>query len=140
MIALPVDWNPTGPQFPDAFDMADLVVAPNSPDNLFREPTLNRYHVDSASTISDQFSDYIDGICDAICHAIEFWMNTTVMAGIIIIGPVGTVLPGCLVGPPLGSLILASAPLGTLQETRYSMAIADAFGLNWMMKCWRPSR
>ena len=101
MIFLPINWASTGPQFPDAFDPSELVVAPNSPTNLFREPTLNKYHVDTAKDIGKGFADYIDGICEGICDGIDKWMKGASVAGVIINGPVGVVRPGCVLGPPL---------------------------------------
>lgn len=99
--------------------------------NLFRQATLNQYHVDAAKTVGAGFAKFIDGSCDAICSGIEQWLKATAIAGVIINGPVGVVSPGMVQGPPLGPLILAKAPQDTPQETKYSNAIANALGTLW---------
>jgi hypothetical protein len=131
-IQLPVNWAQPGDQYPHAFSLPERMVTPNSPMNLFRESSLNKYHVDSAKTIGDRFAVYIDGICGAICDGIDKWMKMAMMTAVIINGPVGMLLPGGVVGPPLMPLILATAPKKTSQELKYSMAIANSFGALWM--------
>ena len=131
MIKLPMDWSQPGKQYPDAFKPSEIAVAPNSPMNLFRDATLNKYHVDTAKTVGDQFDKYIDGICGAICDAIDKWMKMTMITSALINGPVGMVLPGSVVGPPLMPLIFATAPKNTPQEMKYSNAISNALGTLW---------
>ena len=130
-IQLPTQWRQPGNQYPDAFSPRERMVAPTPPLNLFREATLNKYHVDSARTIGKQFEKYIDGVSGAICKGIGEWMRTATVVGVVIGGPVGVVRPGCLLGPPLMPLILKSAPKKTPQEQKYSRAIAGAFGSAW---------
>ncbi|MDX1607326.1 MAG: hypothetical protein R3202_14130, partial [Candidatus Competibacterales bacterium] len=130
-IALPTDWTAPGVQFSDAFELSELVTAPNPPTNLFREPTLNKYHVDSAKDIGKEFEDYIDGICDGICDGIDKWLKAATVVGVIINGPVGVVAPGNVQGPPLAPLILAKAPTDTPQKSKYSNAIANSLGTAW---------
>lgn len=130
-IALPTEWKAPGEQFSDAFAPSELVAPPNPPTNLFHEPTLNKYHVDTAKDIGKAFEDYIDGICDGICDGIDKWLKMATVVGVIINGPVGVVAPGNVQGPPLGPLILAKAPMNTPQESKYSNAIANAFGTLW---------
>ena len=130
-INLPVDWSQPGEQYSDAFDPSELTAAPNSPMTLFREATLNKYHADSAGTIGDRFATYIEGICGAICDGIDKWMKMAMIAGVIVNGPTGTLLPGGVTGPPLTPLILPTAPMNTSQETKYSNAIAGALGTLW---------
>ena len=132
-IRLPQTWETPGDQYPDAFDASQIAVAPNSPANLFREETLNEYHVDTARTIGDGYQEYIEGITGAICDAIERWMQMTMIAGVIINGPVGMVVPGNVIGPPLMPFILSGAPQNTAMETRYSTAIASAMSQQWQM-------
>jgi hypothetical protein len=132
MIALPQNWSQPNDQFPDAFSPSERVTAPTSPLNLFREATLNKYHTDAARDIGEKFEDYIKGICEATCDGIGSWLEKASVAGVIINGPVGTLVPGNVVGPPLMPLILSGAPVGTPQELKYSMAIATAFGTAWM--------
>jgi len=131
MVRLPMNWPDPGEQYPDAFQASERMVPPSPPMNLFREQTLNKYHVDTAKTIGGQFADYIDGVCGAICAGIDKWMKTSTVASVIINGPVGILTPGGVQGAPLAPLILASAPMGTPQEMKYSNAIASAFGTLW---------
>lgn len=131
-ISLPQKWAKPGNQFDDAFSTAEQIAFPNSPTNLFREATLNKFHVDTAKDIGKAFEEYIDGICDAICDGIGNWMTTTTIAGVMINAVVGIVTPGCVIGPPLGPLILATAPKKTPQQLKYSTAIANAFGNAWL--------
>ena len=115
---LPTQWTmPTSAeavnQFAEAFTDSERMVAPNSPLNLFREMTLNAYHVNTAKVIGKGYEQYIKGVTDAICDAIGKWSLLTVFAGVQINGPVGMVTPGCVLGPPLLPFILASAPKDT---------------------------
>ena len=132
-INLPMDWSQPGDQYPDAFKPSEVATAPNSPMNLFRDATLNKYHVDTAKTIGKQYEKYIDGICGAICDSIDKWMKMTMITSALINGPVGVVLPGSFVGPPLMPLILATAPKSTPQEMKYSNAVASALGTLWQL-------
>lgn len=131
-INLPINWDHPGDQYPDAFHESEKNVPPNPPMNLFQEPTLNKYHVDTARDIGKKFEDYIEGICSAICDGIDKWMKMTPIAGVIINGPVGTLFPGCVTGPPLMPLIFATAPKRTPQELKYSRAISNAIGTLWL--------
>lgn len=130
-INLPMEWSQPGEQYPDAFKPSEVATAPNSPMNLFRDATLNKYHVDTAKTIGKQHEKYIDGICGAICDAIDKWMKMTMITSALINGPVGVVLPGSFVGPPLMPLIFGTAPKNTPQEIKYSNAVASALGTLW---------
>jgi len=129
---LPMDWQDQGDQYDQGFDPSELTVAPNPPDCLFQAATLNKYHVDTAKDAGDKLATYIDGICDAICSGIGNWMSSCAVAGVIINGPVGVMVPGNLTGPPLAGFILPSAPMATAQEIAYSNAIANAFGTAWL--------
>jgi len=130
-IKLPVNWKQPGDQYPEAFQKNERKIAPNPPMTLFKEPTLNKYHVDTAGTIGKKFENYIDGACAAICDGIDKWMKMTAIAGVIINGPTGMLMPGCVIGPVLTPLILATAPKSRPQELKYSKAIAQAFGTLW---------
>ena len=130
-IKLPMDWSQPGDQYADAFAFSERIVAPNVPMNLFREATLNKYHVEAAKTIGEALEKFIDGICGALCQAIDTWMKTTTITGVLINGPVGMLVPGGVIGPPLTPLILAGAPNGTPQEFKFSGAIAMAIGTLW---------
>jgi hypothetical protein len=130
-IALPQQWAQPGSQFPDAFSALERVAPPNSPTNLFREATLNQYHVDGAGEVGKKFEAFLDGVCGATCDGIGNWLTTATIAGVMINGPVGMLMPGNVIGPPLAPLILATAPQSTPQEMKYSNAIASAFGTAW---------
>jgi hypothetical protein len=128
---LPEAWSQPGDQYPDAFKEPEKTVAPAPPDNLLRESSLNKYHVDAAKDIGGKLAKYIDGVAGAICGAIDKWQKMAMFTTAIITGPAGTVPPGSLQGPPLTPLVLAGAPMTTPMEIKYSMAIANAFGTAW---------
>jgi len=143
-IKLPVDWealtdkitDPSAPagrdMYPEAFKPAERTVPPNSPMNLFRESTLNKYHVGTAKEIGEQYEKFIEGVCGAVSSAIGQWMSAASIVGVNIVGPVGILHPGCVVGPPLMPLILSSAPKATPMELKFSMAVANAIGTMWL--------
>ncbi len=132
-IQVPVKWEQPGEQFDDAFSSSEKQVQPNTPMNLLREPTLNKYHVDSAKTIGQKLATYMEGITGAICDAIDKWMKMTSVAALLINGPVGQLLPGCVAGPPLMPFILSCAPMASPQEIKYSKAIATTVSQQWQM-------
>jgi len=131
-IKLPVSFSKPNDQFDDAFSIAEKIAFPNAPTNLFREATLNKFHVGTAKDVGKQFEDYIDGICGAICTSIGTWMSATTMVGVVINAVAGIAPPGCVVGPPLTPLILANGPKKTPQETKYTAVIATVFGTAWL--------
>ena len=131
MVAMPVDWADLGSQFSDAFELSELVTPPNPPTNLFKETTLNKYHVDSAKEIGKSFETYIDGICGAICDAISKWMMMAKFSSIQVAAVCAIGAPGCLTGPDIKSYIEMTAPMKTDQERKYSKAIAKAFSDAW---------
>ena len=132
-VFLPTSWSLPVPglQYEDAFAEMERWVAPNSPLNLFREVTLNAYHVNTAKEIGKGFEKFIKEVCDAICDAITMWTSLALFTGVQINGPVGTLIPGGVLGPPLMPLILMGAPKETPMQIRYSMAIATAIGTAW---------
>jgi hypothetical protein len=130
-IQLPVNWREMGPLYPRAFTPAERLTQSNAPTNLFHEPTLNRYHTGAARTMGQSMERYIDGICAAIADAIAKWMRMASVAALTINGPIGTLLPGGVTGPPLKPFILAKAPRGTEMEEAYSQAIAEAVSDGW---------
>jgi hypothetical protein len=130
-IKIPVDWSQPGDQYPDAFKPTERAVPPPPPTAIFFPATANKYHVDAAKEMSDKLTAYIDGICDAICAAIDNWMKMVMLTGAIINGPVATLIPGGFVSAPLLPLILAKAPKKTPMENRYSLAIANALSTAW---------
>jgi hypothetical protein len=134
-VNLPSDWGEMGSQYPDAFSLSELITAPNQPMNLFLESTLNKYHVDAAKDIGEKFEKYIDGICKAICSAIDTWMKIVKFTSIQVMAVCAIGAPGCMSGPGLKPFILSTAPMKTEQEQKYSKAIASAFDGAW--KSWQ---
>jgi hypothetical protein len=130
-IKIPLYWSSPGSQFNEAFALADRSVATNPPSCLFREATSNKAHVDAAKKMSDEFEAFIDKMCNAICGGIGQWMNSAVISGVMINGPIGVLAPGNVVGPPLAPYILMQAPNNSPQELKYSTSIANAIGEAW---------
>ncbi len=132
-IGIPVDWSAPGAQFSDAFELSELITPPTAPAPpfLFREQSLNKYHVDSATDIGKKFDKYIEGICGAICTGMDMWRMLAKFQNIIIAGPVAVGPPGCLSGPTMESFIMISAPIATPQELKYSKAISKAISDKW---------
>jgi len=134
-IKLPVNWStptgdPAGNHYQNAFKPGELSsIPPPLPPALFVAATANKYHCDTAKEISEKLEKYIDGVCSAICSAWSQWQSTATLTGVIINAV--TAAGGTVVGPPLGPLILASAPMATPQEMKYSKAIANAIGMGW---------
>lgn len=130
-IEIPVQWGDMGPLYPQAFSPAERAAQANPPDSLFHEPTLNRYHTTAARSIGQAMERFIKGVCTAIAGAVDKWMRTASVVSVCINGPVGTLLPGGVIGPPLKPLILAAAPCSTELETEYANAIAEAISSGW---------
>jgi hypothetical protein len=130
-IGLPVKWQtPTGNQYTDAFALSELATAPDAA-SVFLAKSMNKYHVDTQKTVGKGFADFIDGICGAICSGIDQWMKLTSIGGMMINGPVGMVVAGNVVGPPIFPFIFAQAPVNTPQLMKYSKAVAQAFSTAW---------
>ncbi len=132
-IALPVQWESKGVQYPDAFEAPELSTSANSADNLFNEPTLNKYHTQAAGIMGRAYERYIDGICAALAEAIDKWMKTASIVSVALTGTMGTVMPEATTGPELKAMILAKAPRATQKEQAYSLAIATAVSDNWAL-------
>ncbi|MFA6147123.1 MAG: hypothetical protein WC899_02810 [bacterium] len=134
-IKLPMNWQEPGDHYPQGFQAGEAAVPPNVPLNLFREESLNKYHVGSSKDIGKLFETYIEGICGAVHGAVDQWRQMAVISGVIIVGPVASV--GMVVGPPLTPLIMAQGPKGTPKELKYTTAIANALGTAWFP--WQSS-
>jgi hypothetical protein len=130
-IELPMRWQSMGDIFPQAFQPAELHTPANSSECLFHEPTLNKYHTDTAYTLSRNYAIFIDGISAALTRAIEKWMKIASVVSVNVLGPVGTLLTGGVTGPELYPLIMADAPQETESDFKYSRAIAAAVSDNW---------
>ena len=138
-IKLPMDWKDMGTQYKDAFKPEEVAVSPNSPlpPFLFREVSVNKYHVETAKTIGEKFAKFIDHICQAICYSIDMWRLQAKFKDIKIMAVCAIGPPGCLDGPGIGSNI-KNAPMmagGTDQEKKYAAAVADALEKKW--KNWQ---
>lgn len=132
-IRLPTDWRQpqgdAGTAYPKAFKPNELVGVPPIPP-MFVPATPNKYHCDTARDIGNKFSNYIDGICSAICSAWSQWQTAATLTGVIVNAVTAT--GGQVVGPPLFPLIMATAPKAGLMETKFSLAIANAISNGWL--------
>jgi hypothetical protein len=135
-LKVPTGWqqpqgDPQGKQYGDAFKPDEKTSAPDTMvPPLFQPASLNKYHTDTQKKLNQQFGDFIDGMCSAVCSAWSQWQSTASMAGIIVAAV--TASGGQMVGPPLQGLILPSAPKTTPMAIKYSTAIATAIGLGWL--------
>jgi hypothetical protein len=130
-IGLPIEWLNKDICPPDAFTQVERSARANPSDTLFQEPTLNKYHTDSARVTGTIFEEYIDGICAALSSAVSMWMRVASVMAMTTAGPVGTLMPGGVAGPELEPFILAEAPKATPMERQYSRAIARAVSEAW---------
>jgi len=130
-IALPMRWQSMGSLYPDAFSRPELSTSSTPETNLFHEPTRNKYHTQAARILGREYEQYIDHICAAICTAVGRWMQNAGVATAVINGPVASVMPGSVLGPPLKPMIMAEAPQATPSELKYSSAIATAVSNGW---------
>ena len=129
------DWSPPqgpeGKQFVESIKPEDRDV-PEDSARVFRAVSSNRFHVEAATNISKKFEGYIDRLCKSIALGWTTWMAQSTIQGVVIMGPVGTLVPGTVMGPDLGGLILASnPPVDTPQERECTTAVARAFGAGW---------
>ncbi len=134
-IVHPPNWRmpqgDAGKQFSNAFKPEDRNTA-SDPARVFRSASSNKFHTDSARVISGKLEDYLDRMSKAIGTAWGMWMTSSMVAGVMVNGPVAVFSPGCLQGPPLTGLILsAGAPMRSMNESRYTVAIAKAMGTSW---------
>jgi hypothetical protein len=128
-------WAPpqgdAGKQFAQSIKPGDRNVAADD-ERVFRPVSSNRFHVDAAINISQKFEAYLERMCSAIANGWGTWMSESSIQGVVVIGAVGTVLPGTVMGPGLDALIMTSdPPVATPQERQCSMAIARTLGAGW---------
>ncbi|MCS6911715.1 MAG: hypothetical protein RMK29_18190 [Myxococcales bacterium] len=134
-IKVPTDWrqpqgNVAARQYSEAFSAQERAVPPlPMPPALFLAASSNKYHTDTQKKLSDQFTAYIDGICGAICSAWSQWQRAATLVGVSINAM--TASGGQVVGPPWMPLIMASAPMSSPMEVKYSTAIALAIDTGW---------
>lgn len=130
-IALPMKWQSMGELYPQAFRQPELSTPANPSNALFHEPTLNKYHTDTAGIMSGHYATYIDGITTAFSTAIEKWMKMAMVVGVSSMGPLGTWSPNGVNSPDLFPMIMSDAPKDTPSDYKYSHAIAAAVSSNW---------
>jgi hypothetical protein len=130
-VALPMKWQSMGELYPQAFQQPELRTPANPSNALFHEPTLNKYHTDTAGIMSDHYGTFIDGITAAISNAIDKWMKMAMVVGVSTVGPLGTWTPNGVNSPDLFPMIMADAPKDTRSDYKYSKAIAAAVSTNW---------
>lgn len=132
-IKLPVDWKqPQGEgakQYGKAFKEGEH-VGTVTPPTLFVPASTNKYHTDTVNKLSQQFNDYIDGICSAICSAWSQWQAAATMTGILIAGP--TASGGQVVGMPLQPIIFGQGPKTTPAELKFTNTIATVISNAWL--------
>lgn len=133
-IRIPMDWQ--GPQdacaarqynHPGTFAPGERVVAV-PPDLLFVPESANKYHVEAAQTLSQQFGSFIDEACQAICSAWAAWQSAALLLCVDIQGPVGS--GGRVSGPDWAPIIMGAAPKSDSGQ-RYFAAIASAIATAW---------
>ena len=134
-IKVPQNWQTpagqAGDQYSRAFKPEEKQTAPaiGAP-VLFQAASLNKYHTDTQKMLHSKFSEYIDGITDAICTAWDAWQKAATMTGLLVVGPVVSI--GQIIGPPLFPLIMAKAPKSTPMLAKYSNAIAQVISTAWL--------
>jgi hypothetical protein len=120
--------DPDAQQYSDAFQPSEKSTAPGSPP-LFQAASANKYHTDTQKMHIAKVGKFIDDTCAAICSAWSQWQQTATMAGLVVTGP--SVMGGIIPPIPLTPLILASAPMGSPMQMKYSTAIATVIGIEW---------
>jgi hypothetical protein len=133
-LKVPKDWqqpsgDPAGKQYGQAFKASEKTAVPKVP-ALFQPASTNKYHVDTAKKLDEQFDQFFNGISTAICSAWSTWQSATSMVGIIINAVTAT--GGQLVGPPWTPLILAQGPKSTPMMLKYTTTIANCLGTAWL--------
>lgn len=132
-LVVPQNWQqPKGEggadHYNEAFEDNELSTAPGSPP-LFQPATMNVHHTNIQKQHIKDYGEYMDGIVDAICSAWGNWQSAASITGVIINGPAA--MGGVVVGPPMGPLIMASAPKSKVNHLKWSKAIADAIDVGW---------
>jgi hypothetical protein len=134
-LKVPQNWQDpqgeAGDQYGRAFKPEERTTAPVvAPIPLFQAASMNKYHTDTQKMLHSKFTEFIDGICDAICSAWSQWQSMATMTGLVVAGP--TVSVGQIVGPPLYPLIMLKAPKASPQLAKYSNAIAQVISNGWL--------
>lgn len=107
-------------------------AAPMSmPPALFLAASSSTQDIANQKQYSQEFSDFIEGICKAICQAHEQWRQMAFFKDAVI--NAHSVVGGTLNGPDLLLFIYSAAPKsGTLGwADRYSRAVAEGISRKW---------
>ena len=83
-----------GPMFqssPPVPKSAPLIISSES-------PSTTKIEADALVEVNDAIYNMLKDMCDAIAQAWQNWQNSAQLAGVLINGPVGQGMPGCLVG------------------------------------------
>lgn len=133
-LKLPDKWSEPSGDPGAAHYGKDYVSSPGvpvpAPPNLFLAANAKKDNCDTAQKISDVMGKYMDGVISAICSAWSQWQSAATLVGVVINGPVATA--GQVVGPPMGPLIMASAPKATPMELKYSTTISNVINTAWL--------
>ncbi|HEU0031281.1 MAG TPA: hypothetical protein VFQ53_11650 [Kofleriaceae bacterium] len=122
--------DPDAKHYNDAFAPGEKMTMPDpTVPPLFLPHTSNKYHTDTQKMLTSKIGGFIDGVCDAICQAWSQWQLGASLIGVLINGPIATL--GQVVGPPIGPMILGTAPKSTPQLAKYSNAIANTINTAW---------
>jgi hypothetical protein len=111
---------------------ASLKAAPMPmPPSLFMAASNSAQDIANQKQYSQEFSDFIDGICKALCQAHDQWRKLAFFKDVIINSITAT--GGTVEGPDLQPFILAFAPrIGAMGwAERYNKAIAGGVGAKW---------
>ena len=134
-IKVPQNWqNPSGDpdakHYGDAFTASEKSTSPGSPP-LVLAATSNKYHTDTQKMHVDKIGKYLDGIATAIASAWSAWQMSSSMVGVIVaasMGNGGKIVPNT----PWAPLILASGPMSTPMEMKYTKTVATILGAQWL--------
>jgi hypothetical protein len=139
-IKVPTGWSDPSGQDGDhygrAFKQEDHSSSPVAGQALFQPNTMFKWQTDVQKAMHSGFSDYLDGICDAICQAWSTWQSAAMFTGIVL-APGGMATVGVLAAPgvDMGKLVLAQGPKSKASTAKFTKAIADTLSTNWAAWC-----
>lgn len=118
---------------------ADRIAVPKLIPAWFRPSMPIAPHQRICDEIGQGFKQLHDLLCDALVYAHNMWRLQAKFTPLAIAGPVVIGPPGCLVGPPLESLIKQYPPCAAMNpiEARYRDAFASGVSQAFMM--WQMS-
>jgi hypothetical protein len=132
-LKVPQNWQQpqgqAGDQYSNAFSTSEKMTMPGSPP-LFQPASMNKYHTDTQKMHIAKIGKFLDDTMSAIASAWGQWQSAAAMSGVMINGPTASL--GVVAGPPLGPLILATAPKNTPNETKYTNVIANVISAAWI--------